>query len=164
MVNDPRTRFYPAKPGREQTEIPSAAECPATKQTARLNWKDFRLRATLYVTTYRSVNCYDDVAHRVGQRGNRPGFRSASHRGVRITGPHSSSGRRLAEAQTGRRRTGRKCGADRACVCVCVAIAIAIGACHGRVVSGCVTWRDQCGGGKPDAGSPSWDGKSINVG
>jgi hypothetical protein len=100
MVNDPRTRFYPAKPGREQTEIPSAAECPATKQTARLNWKDFRLRATLYVTTYRSVNCYDDVAHRVGQRGNRPGFRSASHQGVRITGPHSSSGRRLAEAQT----------------------------------------------------------------
>jgi len=33
-----------------QLTLPERASDPVTKQTARLNWKDFRLRATLYVS------------------------------------------------------------------------------------------------------------------
>ena len=70
-INDPRKPFYQVGEGRpsQTASDPKKLMClvqltlprrcraremlssdPVTKQTARLNWKDFRLRATLYVT------------------------------------------------------------------------------------------------------------------
>ena len=79
---------------------------PVTKQTARLNWKDFRLRATLYVT-YRERD-HDGVARErlcpfatseLGTEGSVRVSLSLSSRRVHYRTTFLT-GRRLAEAQT----------------------------------------------------------------
>lgn len=116
------------------------AEWPATKQTARLNWKDFRLRATLYVTYRKGAQrdwtmdafglwryC-DELLFACNSTSELPGKQHTRDQTVTTSGfrpalakeralPDIPYGGRLAEAQTPREGDrDRNGGADRACV------------------------------------------------